>query len=68
VAYPLLFGNVTLELSDGSDVLSWPAEIGFSDARIPYVLIGNYGCLEFFDAMILGWAREVELRANFAFP
>jgi hypothetical protein len=67
-AYPLLFGNVTLELSDGSDALNWPAEIGFSDAPLPYVLLGNKGCLEFFDATFLGWAREVELNANVSFP
>jgi hypothetical protein len=67
-AYSLQFGNVTLELRDGSETLSWQSEIGFSDAPIPYVLLGNNGCLEFFDATFLGWAREVEISASVSFP
>ena len=67
-AYPLLFGNANLELTDGSETVNWPAEIGFSDAPIPYVLLGNNACLEFFDATFLGWAREVELNQNLSFP
>lgn len=53
VTYPLLFGSVNLELSDGSESLSWPTEVGFSAAPIPYVLLGNNSCLEFFDATFL---------------
>jgi len=67
-AHALLFGNVALELTDGSEVVSWPAEVGFSDAPIPYVLLGNNGCLEVFDATFLGWAREVEMSPNLSFP
>jgi len=66
--YSLLFGNVTLEISDGSATICWPADVGFSDAPLPYVLLGGNAFLEFFDTTFLGWAREIELSPNVSFP
>ena len=65
--YPLRFGNIHLELTDGTSIWKWPAEVGFSDAPLPYVILGNNGCLEFFDATFFGESREVELKINSAY-
>jgi hypothetical protein len=67
-AYSLLFGTVTLDISDGSVTMNWPGEVAFSDAPLPYILLGNNAFLEFFDTTFLGWAREVELSPNVSFP
>ena len=65
--YPLRFGNIHLELTDGTTSWNWPAEVGFSDAPLPYVILGNNGCLEFFDVTFFGESREVELKINSAY-
>lgn len=66
--YQLRFGNVDLELTDGGSSLRWTAMIAFSDAPIRYPLLGNSGCLEFFDAKFFGEDRLVQLEANPAHP
>lgn len=42
--------------------------VGFSAAPIQYPLLGQIGCLEFFDARFFGQLRIVELETNAAFP
>ena len=66
--YSLRFGKVVLEFSDGSLVWRWPATVGFSPAPIRYPILGNAGCLQFFDARFRGEDRIVELEAARSFP
>jgi hypothetical protein len=66
--YPLQFGSVELELVDRSGSRwRWPTTIGFSSAPIRYPILGNLGCLQFFDAMFRGDDRIVELETNRAY-
>jgi hypothetical protein len=68
-SHPLLFGAVELELVDSSGaVCRWPAVVGFSPAPIRYPILGQAGCLNFFDARFLGEDRIVEVEANRAYP
>jgi hypothetical protein len=66
-AHPLRFGDVQLELSDGTDVWSWPAIVGFSSASIRCPILGLAGCLQFFDARFRGQDTLVELETNPSF-
>jgi hypothetical protein len=67
--YQLRFGDVELELADGSGaVWRWPATVGFTPAPIRYPILGNAGCLCFFDALFRGDDRLIELEANRLFP
>ncbi len=66
--YSLRFGQVDLELADEAAAFRWPAVVGFSPAPVRYPLLGNAGCLAFFDVTFLGDPRIVELEANTSFP
>jgi len=66
--FPLRFGDVELELSDGSQVWQWPAVVGFSPAPIRYPLLGICGCLRFFDARFRGDDLIVDLEINRSYP
>ncbi len=66
--YPLRFGDVQLEITDGVSTARWPAVIGFSDAPLAYRLLGMRGCLQFFDATFRGADRIVELTINRTYP
>lgn len=66
-AFPLRFGDVDLELSDGIEVRRWAAVVGFSAAPLRYPILGLSGCLQFFDARFLGESRVVELEVNPSF-
>jgi hypothetical protein len=66
-AYPLRFGDVELELSDGIQICRWPAVIGFSQTPLRYPILGLSGCLQYFDATYLGEDRFVQLEANRSF-
>jgi hypothetical protein len=66
--HPLRFGRVVLGLSDGQTTYEWPAVVAFSPAPIAYPLLGNAGCLEFFDVRFRGAARVVELVPNGSYP
>ena len=58
--YPLEFGDVELELTDGRSAWKWSAVIGFSSAPIRYPLLGIAGCLEFMDV----WMRVITVRGG----
>ena len=49
-------------------VPSWSAVIGFSPAPIHYAILGQAGCLQFFDARFLGAGLAIELEVNQAYP
>ena len=66
--HPLRFGDVELLLTDDLTVCRWPAVVGFSPAPIRYPLLGQNGCLEFFNARFLGVDRQAELAINQSFP
>jgi hypothetical protein len=67
--YSLRFGDVDLELSDESGaVWRWPATVGFSSAPLRYPILGNAGCLRFFDVLFRGDDLMVELETNRSYP
>jgi hypothetical protein len=66
--YQLRFGDVQLQMADDTTTYRWPATIAFSDAPIPYRLLGYAGCLQFFDATFRGADHTVELEPNRAYP
>jgi hypothetical protein len=66
--FSLRFGDITLELCEGSQVWRWPAVIGFSPAPIRHPILGLAGCLQFFDARFRGEDRIIELEINRSFP
>jgi len=67
-AHPLRFGDVQLELAAGGSVWRWPAVVAFSPAPLAYPLLGNCGCLQFFDARFRGADLMVDLETNSAYP
>jgi hypothetical protein len=66
--HPLRFGDVELLLSDNAISWCWPAVVGFSPAPLRYPILGQAGCLHFFDARFLGEELAVELQTNRAYP
>lgn len=66
--FPLYFGDVELVLTDGHAVWQWPAVVAFSSAPLAYPLLGNAGCLEYFDANFRGPFRVVDLDTGSSYP
>lgn len=66
-SFPMQFGNVGFELMDGDVGYQWQATVGFSSAPLRYLLLGNRGCLQFFDATFCGKDLAVELTINRSF-
>ena len=67
-AHPLRFGDVQLELTADGSVWRWPAVVAFSPAPIAYPVLGNCGCLQFFDARFRGTDLVVDLDTNPSYP
>lgn len=67
-AYSIQYAQVQLELTDGSELWSWPAVLGFSQARFRYPLLGQAGCLEFMDVTFKGKDRLILLETNDSYP
>ncbi len=66
--YSIQYAYVQLELTDGSVLWSWPAVVGFSEARFRYPLLGQAGCLEFMDVTFKGMERVTVLETNASYP
>ncbi len=66
--HPLRFADVELELADDASSYRWPAVIAFSPAPLPYPILGNAGCLNFFDVRLLGADLVVHLETNWKYP
>jgi hypothetical protein len=66
--HPLRFGEVDLILADDASACRWRAVIAFSSAPLPYPILGNAGCLEFFNVHFLGADLIVELDTNWKYP
>jgi hypothetical protein len=66
--HPLRFGDVELQIAADGSVWRWLAVVGFSPAPIRYPILGQAGCLQFFDARFLGEGLAVELEVNHAYP
>lgn len=62
--YRLRFGRVQLQLEGTAETWRWPAVVAFCDAPIRYPLLGNAGCLEFFDVTFRGDQRVLEIERN----
>jgi hypothetical protein len=63
--HQLWFGTVELELVDQSGVCAyrWNAEVPFSDAEVPYPLLGQQDCLELFNTDFRSVDQRVDFRA-----
>jgi hypothetical protein len=58
------FHAVELELAEGANVVRWRGRVGFTPAPLAYALLGQRGCLEYFDAKFCGGDQIVELQPN----
>jgi hypothetical protein len=67
-SHAVRYGEVRLELSDGTERWTWQATVAFLLAPIRYPLLGQCGCLEYCDVTLRGAAQVVELEANPSFP
>jgi hypothetical protein len=66
--HSLRFGDVELELADDTALWRWAAVVGFSPAPLRYPILGQGGCLQFFDVRFLGLDRIAELETNRSYP
>ena len=66
--YRLRYGEVDLQLTDGSTAYRWTAVVCFSNAPIPYRILGYAGSLQFFDVTFRGADRITEIEPNQAYP
>jgi hypothetical protein len=67
VAVLYRYATVNLRISDGTEAYEWQAIVGFLNAPMRWPLLGQAGVLQFFDAMLRGARRVVELLLNAAF-
>lgn len=67
-SYPIRYGEVEFELTDGLTTCCWRAVVAFTTAAVRYPLLGVAGFLEFFDTTFLWAARIAGLQANAAYP
>jgi hypothetical protein len=65
---PLRYAEVTLHLTDGTEVREWLGWVGFTPVRIVRPLLGFAGCLQFFTATFYGDIEEAELTPNRLYP
>jgi len=68
VSYPVRFAQVELVLTDGAEEFRWNPIVGFSAAPIPYIVLGQSGCLEIFNVTFFGKDQYSEIERNSAFP
>ena len=61
------FGDVKIEIADGTQLLRWGAVVSFSPAPIRYPILGLAGCLQYFDATFRGDGRMIEISPNSTF-
>ncbi len=66
--WPLQFGDVQLRLDDGVHSCYWLARVAFSLAPMPFPILGQAGCLQYFNATFRGEDRLTELEPIPAFP
>jgi hypothetical protein len=66
--YWVEFHGVDLELEQGGAHWRWRARVGFTAAPLGFVLLGQRGFLEFFDAKFRGADHVVELEPNRLYP
>jgi hypothetical protein len=67
-SYAIEYADVSITLADDMSTYRWLALVTFSAAPLPYPILGNNGCLQYFDARFLGTDRTVELEPNWAYP
>jgi hypothetical protein len=61
------YARVDLRISNGVETYEWSAMVGFVRAKLHYNLLGQAGCLQFFNADFRGADREVILVPNASF-
>lgn len=67
-SYALKFAQVQLVLADGVHEYRCDAIVGFSAAPIPYIVLGQAGCLDYFNVTFFGKDRHSEILPNSAYP
>ena len=67
-AYPIRFGDVELELRGHGQTWQWTARVGFTQAALPYVILGHFGFLQYLDVTYRGYDQVVELETNASYP
>ncbi len=68
ISYAMKFALAQFVLTDGIDEFRWDAIVGFSTAPIPYIVLGQAGCLDYFNVTFFGEDRYLEIHKNAAFP
>jgi hypothetical protein len=66
--WPIRYGDVRLQLNDGTQIATWPARIAFSQALHDQPILGRAHCLQFFEAAFRGSALAVDLDPIATFP
>ncbi len=64
---PVRYGELELELYDGTETVRWPAIVGFAElieADDAPLILGHDGCLELFSATFHGGTAEIEIVPN----
>jgi len=64
----LRYAQVSMQITDGTELRVWNAWVGFTATRLVYPILGFAGFLQFFDAHFFGGREEVELVVNGLFP
>ena len=67
-AWPLQFGDVELELNDGQCLCRWLTRVAFSPMPTRFPILGQAGCLQFFNATFRGEDHITELEPIPTFP
>ena len=67
-AYPIRFGDVEMELHGHGQTWRWTARVGFTQAELPYVILGHFGFLQYLDVTFHGYDQVVELEGNASYP
>jgi hypothetical protein len=65
---PVQYARVTLLLTDGFESATWEAMVAFTPVLLRWPLLGQAGCLEFFDGELRGARREAIVTPNRSFP
>lgn len=60
----LSYARVGIELGSGPECYRWTATVGVAETEWDEALLGFPGFLEYFDALFLGHALQVELARN----
>jgi predicted aspartyl protease len=64
----LRYAQVTLQLTDGNEIHTWPVWVAFTSTPLRTPLLGISGLLRYFEATFQGDFQQVVLEPNTLFP